>query len=214
LPEQITLGTVVFRTKREATAEVRRILHSAPIEVAFADRDLTLIAALFDRHPRRPPGEVVKFCVGINNYRGALTRGFQAHFADGEVSRFSYIPCLSPTADSPSLVKVMRAAIMLSQRVKLREYYRGRPFMPCHECKADVEISVAHVHHTDPKFQDIADHFVSLIGVPGVVSGAIDELGDEFADMAIKACWIAFHDAVAQRVVVCAACNWAAERQC
>lgn len=210
------IGHFAYPTKRDATADVRRILHAAPLDQPLTDRDLSLIAALYAMHPRRA-GEPSGFMVALNNYHGTQTRGFQALWPDGRRDAFSYMPCLSPATDAPQLFAAMRAAIMPSQREALRAAYASRALIPCpwprpdgSKCGRGVPLAAAHVHHKAPKFVDIADAFIALIGEPPAVHSA--EFGDDFADAGIKRRFVLFHDAVAQRVVVCAACNALAER--
>lgn len=210
---QLTLGPVSFKTKQAATIDIRRILHSAVLGEYLSGRDLAIVSALYERHPRRN-GTPQAFCVGINDYHGSLSRGFQAIFADGSRKPFSYIPCLSPTLDAPSIVKVMRAAIMLAQREALHSHFQGKVFVRCAlscspSCIANVQLHEAHVHHLHPKFRDIADHFISLVGIPEIQTG---RLGDDFVDVRMRRRWITFHESVAQRVVVCPACNAEDER--
>jgi hypothetical protein len=203
------IGHFEFPTKYAAKAEVRRILHGVALDEKLQGREASLVRCLYAKHPRSK-GEPVAFCVGTNNYHGALTRGFHAVMADGTRLQWSYVPCLSARADEPSLLRAMRAAIMLSQREALRAAYVGRALIRCNgNCGRSVPLAEAHVHHLSPKFIDIADHFVSLIGMPAVQHS--DDLGDEFAEIDLKKRWIMFHDSVAQRVVVCAKCNAEAE---
>jgi hypothetical protein len=206
------LGYVAFATKAAATAEVRRILRLTPLEVPLTDRDAGLITALYARHPRGR-GVPVSFHVGTNSYYGSLSRGFQAVFADGSRHSFSYLPCLSPQIGQPNVLAVMRGAVMPSQRLALQQAYQGRAQIRCAlGCGAMLDLAAARVHHKWPKFRDIADAFLSLVGAPELIS-AEDSLSDRFADPRLEDRWVRFHDAVAQRVVVCAACNAADERR-
>jgi len=199
-----SIGPLWFKTKKAAMAEVRRVLHSATIDAPLTADDLQLISTLYELHPRRE-GNPVIFRVGINKYHGAQTRGFHAVHADGSHTAFSYIPCLNPTADEPSVLKVLRASIIPSQREILRRYYGNVVFRPCSTCKTPVQYQHAHVHHINPKFRDIADTFIGLIGMPQVRTS--DQLGDEFCEPELRHRWIKFHDSVAQRVILCARCN-------
>jgi hypothetical protein len=203
------LGIRSFKSKEDARAEVRRVLHGAEIDQPLVGADLTLVASLYARHPRRS-GSPDRFCVGINDYHGSKTRGFHAFYDDGRKETFSYLPCLSPQTDAPNLLNSMRAAIMPSQREALRNAYAGRVMLGCSFCGVGLELESAHVHHMAPKFRDIADAFVALVGVPPVITA---ELGDDFADPKIKRRWVLFHDAVAQRTVLCADCNAKDERK-
>jgi len=208
------IGHFAYPTKRAAETDVRRILHDAPLDVPLEGRNASLIAALYAMHPRRS-GEPVSFHVGLNNYYSTPTRGFQAVSGDGSRTSFSYIPCLSPALDQPSLLAAMRAAIIPSQREAMRAAYANRALINCalriaDGCSQAVPLAAAHVHHKAPKFIDIAEHFVSLVGLPEVINST--GFGDDFADPISKRRWVLFHDAVAQRVVVCAACNAADER--
>ncbi len=205
----LTLGLRSFRSKDAARAEIRRILHSREIDRELTDTDDTLIRALYNQHPRKD-GSPRAFCVGINRYHGADTRGFQALYDDGSRKPWSYIPCLTPENDAPNLLSAMRAAIIPSQRDALRNAYQSRDIIRCYHCKSDVEKPAAHVHHLPPKFRDIASAFIGLVGIPVVRTAA---LGDDFADQGLKQRWVAFHDAVAQRVVLCADCNRKDERE-
>jgi len=205
---RMTIGHFVYRSKREALAEIRRILHGSVLDEKLIERDASIIKCLYAMHPRRQ-GEPVAFCVGTNNYHGSLTRGFHAIMADGSIDRWSYLPCLSAVADQPSVTRAMRGAIMLSQREALRAAYASRGVISC-KCGKGVLLADAQVHHLAPKFRDIANAFIGLIGAPEVQHS--DDLGDEFADLKLKQRWVLFHDAVAQRVVVCAACNAKDER--
>lgn len=204
-----SVGEISFKTKKAATLDIRRILHSAAIDAPLEGDSLALIAALYETHPRRE-GSPVTFCVGTNNYHGALTRGFHAIHADGSRTRWSYIPCLNPAADEPSLLKVLRAAIIPSQREILRIYYHGKAFRPCSHCTKPVQREDANVHHLQPKFRDISDAFIGLIGMPQVRTG--DDLGDDFVEPGFRQRWVQFHDAVAQRIILCPACNAADEK--
>lgn len=202
------IGTCTFKTKDAARAEIRRILHSSPIGAALTESDLTFVRALYEMHPRKK-GAPVAFCVGINCFHGSNTRGFHAIHPDGARTPWSYLPCLSPETDAPNLVKALRAAIMDSQRTALRKNYGERATRPCHACKQPVARKNAHVHHLPPKFRDIMNAFLGLVGSPEIVTAP---LGDALADDRIAARWVAFHDSVAQRVVLCAGCNAEDER--
>jgi len=205
------IGTRKFKTKDAAAREVRRILNSAELHIPLTGDDLNLISSLYELHPRRRQDvKPESFCVGINSFHGTLTRGFHAIFPDGTRDQFSYRTCLTPTTAAPSLIGALRAAIMASQRQALHDYYRGRPVLACWRCKQPTPIETAHVHHLYPKFRDIADHFVSLIGLPKVEAEVI---GDAIADNVIQSRWQHFHDSVAQRVVSCPKCNAQAERE-
>lgn len=204
-----TIGTFWFKTIAAAKLEVRRILHAATIDQPLDGDNLRLIAALYDRHPRRE-GSLAGFCVGTNRYHGAITRGFQAIMADGSHIPWSYGPCFNPAVDEPSLMKVLRASIMFSQNEALKKYYAGAIFYPCRHCKKPLQRQDAHIHHLFPKFRDIADAFIGLIGLPHVRTS--DNLGDEFSEPELRRRWVQFHEAVAQRAVLCASCNAADER--
>jgi hypothetical protein len=206
------LGHRAFKTKDAARVEIRRILHAAEIDRPLIDGEASLIAALYAQHPRRS-GTPDAICVGINDYHGTKTRGFHAIYADRREA-FSYIPCLNPGVDDPNLLKALRASLMLSQREAMRAAYHGRAFLKCglslpNVCRGPVPLASAHVHHLPPKFRDIADAFVGLVGLPSVVTG---DIGDDFSEPETKHRWVRFHDAVAQRVIVCAPCNAADER--
>lgn len=205
----VQIGARTFKTKDAAKKEIRRILWDATLDAPLEGDKLQLITDLYNLHPRKE-GEPIAFCVGENDFHGARTRGFHGLCADGSRIRFSYLPCLTPSADKPDLIRAMRAAIIPSQNEALKNAYRGRAFFPCHHCQKPVTRELAHVHHMYPKFRDISDAFVALVGAPPVVPAL---LGDEFADPRIMQRWIAFHDAVCQRVVLCAPCNAADERK-
>ena len=209
---EIKIGSQSFKTKQAAAREIRRILHGAELNTDLIDAEANLIAALYARHPRPRLNQVPKgFHVAINNFHGSLSRGFHAIFADGSFDAFSYRPCLTPEVATPSVLQVMRAAIIASQREVLRSvYWRIRPSLAkCWRCKDFVPIEAAHVHHLHPKFIDIADHFISLIGFPRIEKGKI---GAVFVDNVMLNRWQRFHESVAQRVVTCAKCNAEAER--
>jgi hypothetical protein len=205
---RISIGEREFKSKDAAAQEIRRILHSSPVDEPLTGGELALISALFARHPRKEETPV-GFCVGTNSFNGARTIGFHGIREDGSRIVWSYKPCLSPQSDNPHLFRTMRAAIMLSQREALHAAYQRRAIIPCHHCQAGVTREVAEVHHLPPKFRDIADAFVALIGVPEIVNA---DIGDDFRDPGTKRRWIMFHDAVAQRVVLCRACNEADEK--
>ena len=202
------IGRHPFKTKQAATLRVRQILHAAALNEPLTGAEGDLIASLYSLHPRRE-GEPTHFQVGLNDYHGSLTRGFHAILPDGGIVRWSYLPCLSPQTDAPSVTRAARAALALSQREALRAAYQGRAIIPCHFCRAGVTLEKAHVHHMPPKFRDILDAFISLIGLPEIVTAA---LGDDFLHPSLKRRWILFHDSVAQRVVLCAECNIKDER--
>lgn len=210
----IRIGAHWFKRKGDAVKEIRRVLHEATLGQNLVGDDLDLIRALFAMHPgaadeNMRKGIPLNFCVREHSFHGTRTRGFYAlHLR--EFTAFSYLTCLDPRRSEPNLLAVMRASILLGQRRVKQEYYLGRDIAPCAYCKKDTAFKEAHVHHEPPKFQEIVDAFIADHGSPKCKSAA---LGDEFEDPADLRRWIAFHDACAARVVVCPACNYAAERQ-
>lgn len=207
---KFTIGVREFDSKKKAQTEIRRILHSSPLNVELGGDDLQLISDLYKMHPRGQ-GTPHAFIVGLNDYHGCATRGFQGIFSDGSRVAFSYTPCLNPSTDKPQIVAAMRAAILPSQRQALMAYYRNKALVPCLHCKAGLTIDKAEVHHMLPKFRDIVDAFVGLIGEPKINTA---EIGDDFSDFSMKKRWIQFHDAIAQRVILCAKCNREDEKAC
>lgn len=173
-----------------------------------------LISELFRMHPRaheKVDRGVTGFMVRVNDFYGALTRGFHVIHDDGCTTAFSYLPCMNANSDAPSIAGAARAAIMMSQREILREAFRRRETIPCAYCPRELTKDKAHIHHEPPKFRAILDAFISANGEPKITNAL--GLGDAFADPLVRLNWIRFHDARAVRVAVCAPCNYAAERK-
>lgn len=211
-----TIGIRTFPRKADALAEVRRILHYWQIDELIRGDDFVLLRCLFDMHPRRSEAAkrgVTGFMVRLNDFHGTLSRGFHVVHYDGSTSGFSYRPCMNPDSDEPSVFAAMRAAIMLGQRRIMMEQFAGRDAMPCPTCRRPITRRDAHVHHLPPhRFRDIAKAYIAIHGEPQVVHSA-SSFGDSFSDLSRQHHWVEFHDARANRLVVCAACNFAAERQ-
>jgi hypothetical protein len=209
----IRIGRFFFSKRKDAEAEVRRILHSATFDVPLAGAERDMIAGLFDLHPHvaevKQRQGILGFTVKQNDYHGALTRGFHALHARG-TTPFSYMTCFDPRRATPNALSAMRAAIMLGQRTIMVRAFGGRETVECTLCHAPTGRPRAHVHHMPPwKFAAIAAAFLAE-GTPQFVGSIY--IGDSFADLADHHRWLAFHDARAVRVVVCAGCNAAAER--
>lgn len=205
---QWTIGTHSFASKRDAMIAVRKVLNTAELDQHLAGDDADLIAAIYAMHPRKTTQPVAAFCVSTNNFRGALSRGFQAITTDDKIP-WSYLPSFNPDLAEPSLIKVMRDATMLLQREALHLAYAGRAIVPCSNCRAGLTIANANVHHLHPKFRDIAEAFIALVGIPAIQTNRI---GDDFCDEKIKQRWLLFHESVANRAILCRACNAADER--
>jgi hypothetical protein len=211
------LATVVFRTKATAIAAIQTILHHASHYVPLKGHEADLIASLYRRHPECDGyPDPVYFTVGKNVHQGVPSNGFRAMFADGTFWAFSYRECFTPTR--PGLTRVlaaMRHATMDGQfRLKVATFNGGATVLcglrlvPA--CLGQTAFADAHVHHQAPKFRAIADDYMATHGVPEITPHAI---ADHMADAAVKAAWVAFHDARARRVVICRVCNAAAERR-
>jgi uncharacterized protein DUF3223 len=209
---QFLLGQRIFKTKRQAELEVRRILHTAPIDQLLSDDEDRLIRALHELHPRREIADPLGFCVSINDYRGTPARGFQVVDPFGSQSPFSYRPCLYPASAVPSVIAAMRGALHASMRSFVRASYHGRALLPCYLGGHLISIADAQAHHLPPnKFRDIAEAFIGLLGLPEIVTAPAMP-GDDFADLELKQRWIAFHNSLAWLQVVCAKCNLEDER--
>ena len=209
------LGVRTFRTKGDAISEVRRVLNAVPLETMIRGDDGVLVRDLFALHPgaaQKARGGVIGFMVRLNCYLGCTTRGFHVVHNDGSSTDFSYQPCFNARLAEPSVFAAMRAAIMLSQRqVMMQAFLRGE-VARCPGCGGEMRRQGAHVHHVPPnRFRDLAQAFIAEHGMPAVMPSA--HFGDDFADAADRLRWIEFHDARARRVVVCAPCNYAAERE-
>jgi len=168
---------------------------------------------LFGMHPKaaeKSRGGVIGFMVRINDLHGTLSRGFHVVHDDRTTTPFSYAPCLNPKKPALGHTAAMRAAIMLSQRAVLIGYFRGREEAPCQHCSQLVARAMAHVHHVPPnRFRDLVFSWVAENGEPEIQKAAI---GVEFVSPAVRARWLAYHDAHAVRRIVCPPCNYAAER--
>lgn len=207
-------GTFQFPTKGDAQAFVREILNSAPLDEILKGDRAVFIRELFALHPRaaeKAEGGIIGFMVRENDFNGARTRGFHVVHDDGSTTPFSYAPCLNPNKPELSCIAAMRAAIMLSQRRVMLGYFGLKDRASCHACGKLVERQHAHVHHVPPKrFRDIAASFIAARGEPKTIKGV---LGVSFASLQLQSEWVTYHDARASRVVVCAPCNFAAERE-
>ena len=209
-----SIGTRVFPTKGDAEREIRTILNSAEIDERLTGDRAVLIRDMFGMHPKaaeKAARGVTGFMVRTNDFHGARTRGFHVIHPNGKTTAFSYAPCLNPAKKELGAIGAMRAAIMLGQRRIMVETFAGRASIPCPVCSNPMTIGGAHVHHVPPlRFRDLAAAYVEKYGEPEVRKGA---LGVAFASAAVQHHWLEFHDARAKRVVVCAPCNYAAERE-
>lgn len=210
----IILASREFKTKKDAIAEIRRILHLTPLGDRIEGADLDLLTALFQRHPGAAKecahkGIVLGFIVQEHSYHGAITRGFYAlHLRS--TTPFSYQTCLNPELHTPDHLKVMRATIMTGQHRAKLEFFRFRDTAACPRCMKQMAFYDAHVHHLPPKFRDIASAYIAAFGEPKCESAT---LGDQFCDAAERERWQQFHDERAKLEVICAACNHADERK-
>ena len=210
---RFVIGTTSFPTKEAAKNAVRAILNGVDLEARITGDRAVFIAHLFALHPgaaeKAAPG-VTGHMVRLNDMNGAITRGFHVIHPNNTTTAWSYLPCLNPRLSEPSFTGAMRAAIMLSQASFRRQVFGRADFTNCRYCGNAVERKIAHIHHEAPKFRDLVRNFVAEHGAPEVVSSA--NFGDDFANIDAKRLWIEYHDARAKRVLVCAPCNYAAER--
>lgn len=209
-----SVGTETFANKGEAREAVRRILHEAEIDERLRGDRAVLVRDLFGMHPyaaEKAQGGVAGFMVRTNDFNGAKTRGFHVVHDDGSTTAFSYEPCLNPKKPPIGAAGAMRAAIMLGQRQIMVRAFAGRSSVRCPACAKPMSMGGAHVHHLPPnRFRDIAAAYIAEHGEPKVEKSA---LGVAFASITEQRRWVEFHDARARRAVVCAPCNYAAERE-
>ncbi len=133
------VGDRIFRTKGDATKEIRRVLHGSKLEAPLAGEDGQLIRDLFALHPHsdriaKSLGIVLHFFVREHSYEGTMTRGFYAKHAR-EVTSFSYMTCLNPSRAKPDSLTAMRRMIMAGQRDILRAHFLFSATARCSYCK-------------------------------------------------------------------------------
>tara|TARA_R110002126_G_scaffold2345_12_gene13531 strand:+ start:542 stop:1213 length:672 start_codon:yes stop_codon:yes gene_type:complete len=209
-----SIGTTTFDTKGDAREAVRAILNTAELDERLVGDRAVVVASLFAMHPNaveKAVGGVAGFMVRVNDINGTKSRGFHVIHDNGRTTPFSYQTCLNPTRAELAASVAMRAAIMLGQRRVMMEFFRGRASVSCPSCGQPMTKATAHVHHLPPnRFRDIAAAYVAAHGEPEVVKGV---LGVAFKSLTKHHEWLEFHDARAKRTVVCAPCNYAAERE-
>lgn len=208
------IGTQTFPTKGAAVEAVREILNAAELDRPLIGDKGVFIREMFALHPNaaeKARRGVAGFAVRINDFHGSLSRGFHVLHDDGSSTPFSYQPCLNPKKPPLGATGAMRAAIMLGQRRVMMEWFGGKAVKSCPACDRSITPATAHVHHLPPnRFRDIVAAYVDRHGEPEI-SKAV--LGVTFASAAVQHRWVEFHDARARRVVICAPCNYAAERE-
>jgi hypothetical protein len=209
-----TIGTFKFRTKKAAITELRDVLNFRyrPGE-CLTSVDHDLIEALFQMHPERDikaAKGVEGFTVEWNEKDGyARTRGFHVLHPDGSTTDFSFYVCLNNNFVRTTFEEAARAAIMPSQRL-LRDTWEAAGGRNCTRCGKAISGSRAHVHHEQPyRFRDLLKIWREKHGEPAVIANP--DFGADFADQSVKRRFVEWHDSIAVRTVLCAACNLAAE---
>lgn len=211
---RFVIGTWSYPTKEAARTAVRKILNSAELDRRLVGDRAVFISHLFALHPRAAekalPG-VDGHGVRINDLKGIITRGFHVLHPGLTSTPWSYQPCFNPLLAEPSAIGAMRASIILSQAAFRRSQFGAGDTIPCACCKEQVTRKAAHVNHEAPnQFRELVRRFIERYGEPEVVSS--EDFGDDFRSARMRALWLDFHDTSANRVVVCAPCNYAAER--
>lgn len=210
----LTLGPLSFATKKAAVERIRAVLRGNREGVPLDGDDLAIAMALFDMHPQyaeKAEGGVVGFCVKVNRDHGyAPTRGLHVIHDDGTTIDFSFYVSLDHSRVLPTIQTAARHALLGSQRAFKEQAFSGGVAL-CDACSAPLAWSTAQIHHEPPlRFRDILRLWQEQNKEPEIVSRP--RFGDDFADAAERTRFVEFHDAIAKRTLVCAACNYAAER--
>lgn len=209
------VGRFRFDSRKDAEAEIRRILHEAPLDVPLAGDERDLIEALIGLHPEAAD----KIGVGIQSVHVAVidygSRGFWVTRTDGSMCDVSYRKAL--TGAPANLRQQIHAALRMAVREDVNEFRRqwfaaagDNPICPLTGQRLTLGPS-SHVDHIDPQFADIADEFIALCnGVDNITIGSSPHHpGPAVASDVVRVAWIIHHRLHAHLRVVHGSANLA-----
>lgn len=207
---KFTLGNTTYPRKKDAVAEVRRILHAALINAPLAGDDLAIIRAVLEMHPSFP--EKTAKGIGALTVRqvefrpGIIQRCFFILHTDGTATDFSFLVALGMAPSGPTLAAAARHAVYPGMHSFKMQHFGTADTAPCAISGEPIPFKDAHVDHAPPwQFAKIVQAFAQEHGVPEVVDQ--DGVRIVFANDQDAERFVAFHDERASLRVVSAKIN-------
>lgn len=163
----MTLGPKTFATKKDATAEIRRILWKYEPLQRLDDEDFEVVRALLNRHPwaetKIGAGVVA---IRVNHWgTGRYMRCFETIRRDNTVMDFSYLKCLAAHPDAVHRDDVRRAFRRMIQ-VQIDAFRDALPEMSeCAITGVPLHRSEGDIVHKDPPFERLVHDWVELMGL-------------------------------------------------
>lgn len=211
------IGPFEFPTKKEATTQIRDILHTAPLREPLAGDDLALISALVTCHPDAEE----KIGAGIQSINVRIiehgSRGFWITRTDGTVIDFSYRVCLnnSLAGHRPRVLDALRRGIDDQINDHRRHFFATTTEPRCPLTDQPLRPDQAHVDHEHPTFAELAATFIAAVGDPATIPtrAAPNGIGHVLANPTHLAAWQDFHRAKATLRVIHRSANSARYRR-
>lgn len=207
---KFALGEVTYPRKKDAVAEVRRILYAALINAPIFGQDFDTVYAVLQRHP----SFIEKTLKGVDaltvrevEFRpGIIQRCFFIVHPDGSATDFSFLVALGMAPSGPTLAAAARHAVYPGMHAFKMRHFGTADTAPCSISGEPVSFKDAHVDHAPPwQFSKIVEAFAKEHGVPEVVDQ--DGVRIVFADEQDAQRFVSFHDERAALRVVSAKIN-------
>lgn len=206
------IGDRNFKSKAAALREIQTVLRNpAYLGNPLKGDDLALITDLFLLHPsceEKMANGMLGLTVQING--GVIgfgkSNGFHVMHPDGTTTMWSLYTALNGETRNP-FERAARLAIAPGQQKVRHDTYGSLEEILCEECLINlVPKAGAHVHHELPMtFAKILETWVSAYGEADVVPN--NGIGYRFADPEVEQEFVAWHDDLARRNVICTPCN-------
>lgn len=195
----ISIGTHVFKTKKEAADSCRRILYAQPIgSIVTAREDHDFLIELLLRHPD-PDG---KIGVGVlrfeirENPLFPTRRLLSLIRVDGTETDFSFLKCLTQPTVRSMVLSTLRREISDQTACVARVAFATGESVRCALTGVILDtMADAHVDHYDPTFLPLATQFVEGVGGWEMISlrRADGMVGELLADPDQRQQWRGYH---------------------
>ena len=206
------LGARVYARKKDAVADVRRILHGSFVGVPLGGADSEIIRSVLDLHPgvaEKTAKGVAGIVVREVEYRpGIIQRCFFIQHPDGSETDFSFLVALGMAPSGPTMAAAARHAVApLMHQFKMSRFGSAGA-INCEISGERISWDDAHVDHAAPwPFSRIVSEFARQCGVPAIHDE--DGLRTVFTLQADAERFVTFHNDIAVLQVICRRLNMA-----